>query len=330
MSIFNEDDWVEADLQHGPHDRKHYYTMIERKPLTLDGVVSLFKFLEDVYQGNWSGGYGGAKYGESCKNARLLATAMSDFIMTHSNEAFKAVLSHANATEHNVHNNGFFFNKFINETALHWGTDPSKVRIAPKHFFSVYYAAKDLLDSQAHNNFHSIADVMKAYEETSLKDLPNLHTHAVLGDAVHYIKGSQYMNAFLHPRGKYSTMGSDNWIECGLNCKSCKENKEYTWEMEQQMEQQLKSSLTSGTVPIASAIDAPFPKAPAEPAKTVVNYVKKLSKEDELTDNSVQLLAKMVVDNWTPLANKYLALIVSKFTTDQLLLFAKTQQEMKE
>jgi len=38
----------------------------------------------------------------------------------------------------------------------------------------------------------------------------------------------------------------------------------------------------------------------------------------------------LVLNHWTPLADKYLALIVSKLDNNQLMLFAKTQQEMKE
>ena len=114
MSIYDEKDWIEAQLPEGPNDRKHYYTMIEKKPLTLDGTVALFEFIEEVYKGNWSGGYGGVKYGVSCTNARQLTTAVANFIKSPSNASFKTMLSHANATEHNVHNNGFFFNKFIN------------------------------------------------------------------------------------------------------------------------------------------------------------------------------------------------------------------------
>ena len=330
MSIYNKDDWVEANLDAGPNDRKHYYTMIENKPLTLDGVVSLFEMLEEVYTGNWGGGYGGAKYGESCKNARLLTMAMRDFIKSPTNESFKAVLSHANATEHNVHNNGFFFNKFINEVALHWGTDPTKVTINPRHFFSVYYAAKDLLDAPMHNNFHSIDDVMKAYKHTTLKDIPTLHEHPVLGEAVHFMHSASYLRPFLHPRGKHSILGSEKFIECGLNCKTCKDHKAYAQSKKEQLELQLKLSLTSNTVPIPQNIDAPFPTPSLNSSDAVVQLVKKLSKEDELDDQSVQLLALTVLENWTHHADKYLALIISKFTNEQLVLFAKTQKEMSK
>ncbi len=330
MSIFKEEDWVEVELASGPNDRKHYYTMIERKPLTLDGVVSLFEMLEEVYKGNWGGGYGGAKYGESCKNARQLANAMGNFIKAPSNASFKTVLSHANATEHNVHNNGFFFNKFINETALHWGTDPKNVTISPKHFFSVYYAAKDLLDSTTHDNFHSIEDVMKAHWNTTLDDIPNLHAHPVLGGAVHFMHKGHYLRNFLHPRGKYSTKGSKEWIECGLECGECKDHISHSEYNKAKLDEQLKQSLTTGVVPYTTHIEAPFPKPQMSMDEEVLHLVKKLSKEDELCDQSIQNLALLVLNNWTPLADKYLALIVSKFNYDQLILFANTQKEMKE
>ena len=61
-----------------------------------------------------------------------------------------------------------------------------------------------------------------------------------------------------------------------------------------------------------------------------MNTIKALSKEDVLDDQTIQALAKWVKSNWNPQANKYLALIVSKFDYDQLILFAKTQKEMEE
>lgn len=327
FSIYKESDWVEAKLASGPLDRKHYYAMIERKPLTLDGTVSLFGMLEDVYKGNWGGGYGGAKYGESCKNARQLATAMGNFIKAPSNASFKTVLSHANATEHNVHNNGFFFNKFINETALHWGTDPSKVTLNSRHFFSVYYAAKHLLDSTTHDNFHSIKDVMDEYNNTTLSDLPTLHANPVLGKAVHYMAGSHVIRRYLHPRGNYGTSGSSKWIACGLYCSMCVEHEAVMVANEGKKEEALKASLTSNTVPITQHIEAPYP---VSLSKVNVNNIKALSKEDVLDDQTIQALAKWVKGNWNSQADKYLALIVSKFDHDQLMLFAKTQKEMEE
>ena len=331
MSIYTEDDWVELKLKDGPNDRKHYYTMIENKPLTLDGTVSLFKFLEDIYQGNWSGGYGGLKYGESCKNARLLTTAMSDFIKSPTDENFKSVLSNANATEHNVHNNGFFFNKFIQEAALHWGTNPSTVRINPNHFFSVFYAAQDVLNATVNDNFHSIEELMQVAESTTVKQLPTLHENALFSDALNFMKNSEYLRGYLHPRGKHST--TSKWVSCGMNCKECV----YIVAKQKQEKEAhliaLKESLSTSTVPVSSSIDAPFPTPQPVGVKPTLATTKSLSKQTSFSDVDVVWLAHAVGEHgmvWDHAANKYLALIISQFTTEQLLLFAKTQGELTQ
>tara|TARA_B100001093_G_scaffold32899_1_gene28530 strand:- start:2471 stop:4747 length:2277 start_codon:yes stop_codon:yes gene_type:complete len=312
-AVYGVDNWKEVSGFDGAltNERQHYYTMIENTPATMDSVIGLLEFAEDCYKLDWDSSYGGAKYGKSCKNARLLVEAMKSFITKPTEKKFKEVISTANLTEHNVHNNGFFFNKFISKTALDWGTNPDLVRVRPRDFFSVYYAAKDIMDSKFREgrDFTDILDLCKSTTLSSLKAKPlALHDNA-LGKVMSFIPQSMR-----HPRGKYSQIDSSTFIMCGVHgCPKCKEHSNY-----------LQSQLSTQILPINKSYDASFPVN--EDVSLTMTY-KSLSKEEDI-DAVIPILSHMLKENPPPKdAEKYVSLIVSKFNTEQLQAFAVSHKD---
>jgi hypothetical protein len=308
-AIYGEDAWAEVThTNYLPEHRREYYTMVERAPVTLESVISLFQFMEKVYSLSWASSYGGEKYRISCENGRLLAEATRKFFANTSKKNFKEMLSVANLVEHNVHNTGFFFNKFLAKSALDWGTNPDTVRVVPQDFFSVYYAADHIMQSYPHTlwDFTDIIEVARGITINDMKKTPLAKMDNIIGASMKYL-----LPYHRHPNGKYSQVTSSNFLQCGLdNCGVCTNHSEY-----------MKQSVTSNILPITESHDAPFPVDTTSEAAIIISY-KSLSKN--IGEHTPSALALLMKHHPAPsAAQKYVALIVSQFTSEQLQEFAK-------
>ena len=317
-AVYGADAWQEVTGGNMmASQRREYYTTVEQNPSTLESVIGLFSFLERVYSLDWSSSYGGAKYGESCMNGRLLAESVIKFFANSTDSNFKTMISTANLVEHNVHNNGFFFNKFISKSALDWGTDPSSVRVTPHEFFSVYYAADHIMKSypQTLNDTTHITDLAKTITISDMKKTP-------LGEMDNIIAKSMPSLAtyFRHPQGKYSQTHSNTFLRCGVkNCDRCAAHDEY-----------INQSLTSETsLPITHTYDSDFPVEAPPSSDDVVAYLKMMSsainnnKVDINEQDTVTAIATVVKKGVPNIAHKYIANIIAHMNTESLLLYSK-------
>ncbi len=312
-AVYGKDNWQEVGYNgYLTNERQHYYTIIENTPATMDSVIGLLEFAEQCYDLEWDTSYGGAKYGKSCKNARLLAEAMKSFIAKPTKKKFKEIISTANLTEHNVHNNGFFFNKFISKTALDWGTDPALVRVRPRDFFSVYFAAMDVMSSEFREgkDFTDILALSNSTTLSSLKAKPLAKHGNALADVMPFLNESMR-----HPRGKYNDISSSTFIRCGVaGCSRCAQHDTY-----------LQNQLSTQVLPINNSYDAEFPTEKNEEQDNITAY-KLLSKEEN--SNAVPAVLALMLKESPPVkaAEKYVALIVSKFNTEQLQAFSSAHK----
>lgn len=86
----------------------------------------------------------------------------------------------------------------------------------------------------------------------------------------------------------------------------------------------MKHQIASGVLQIAEEYEAYFPIEGGIEAKAIAAY-KQMSKED----NNPKALAWLMHTHPAPkAAHKYVALMISKFSTDDMADFAKAQQEM--
>ncbi len=328
FSIYGKDVWEEANISQF-YERKHYYAAIETRPIDIPSASLLFDVVEEVFRGNWQGGYGGLKYATSIANASDLLKHVIAFKDSPTRDNFKAIISSANMTEHNVHNNGFFFNKFISEQALNWGTDPTKVTVTPKDFFSVYYAARDVMERKP-RAVHNHTDVLQASKEMTLSDLPSLHEHPLFTDAMHLMANSEYLDRYIHPRGKYSD--GKQFIPCNMDgCKVCAAQEQKLIDEEKLKQLALAQSTTSGIIHTAKYYDAPFPSPPKE-SLAQEHLVKALSKTLEkggtVSDANLKIVAHWAAKNTLDASfNKYLANLVVNLTSEQLTTFALAMKE---
>jgi len=312
-AIYGVDKWKEVYSHHLSDNRRHYYTMIEKNPATLESVIDILKFAESCYKLDWSGSYGGKKYLRSCRNARMLGELMHDFISKPSKKKFKNIIEKANDVEHAVHNTGFFFNKFISKAALDWGTNPTAVRVQPRNFFTIYRAASDIIHGTVSptEDYTHIIELAHKTTMKSLKEKPlALHDNA-LGEAVSYLHFNHR-----HPmNSKHSQYDSPMFIPCGVSgCERCAVHQQHK-----------VSSVSSDILPIPVSYEADFPVGST--SQGVVQGLKTLSKSDADGKAIAVTLAGILQANTIPSeGHKYVALMVSKFNTEELMLFSKTQK----
>jgi len=208
-------------------ERQHYYIAVEKKPLTIGSITAMLDYLADAYNTGWQGGgYGGKAYGLSCEKTATLSRAIQKFVGSFSEEDLLAVIDAANAAEHNVHNNGYFFNKFMSNSALDWGTDPKKIRMEPSTFFLVYYAAthawqyRDAGFPGAEDKTELIQYVSKL-TPTMLRKEP-LFMRSDLPAELDAVRERTLNKMYYVHSGMYGSPDNDKFIPCGLKgCDTC-------------------------------------------------------------------------------------------------------------
>lgn len=337
VAVFGKNSWVEVGSDSElTENRQSWYMNIENNPLTIESVDNLLEYVCDMYELDWSSGYGGAKYHDSCNNALDLLSKVKSFMDNPTKTRFKLMISKANMTENNVHNNGFFFNKFISKTALDWGTDPSRITISPHEFFSIYYAAQDIM-SKSPREGKDITPILALANSITLKDLketPITKMKNIIGESSRYLNAQQR-----HPSGLYGYHTSSTFLPCGkgLDCLRCSEHTSYHADKKVEKEQQLIQSVTSNLMPTPKSFDAPFPfsddQVHENAKKTATSFLKSMSKkinDGELVGSIplAETLAEMFNEGVvTQVAHKYVANIISTFNTEQLTLFSKTKED---
>jgi len=324
VAVFGEDRWVEVTKckDNLTHNRQSYYMMIEENPLTLDSVVALLEFAMKCYSLPWSSSYGGQKYKTSCANARDLALTVKAFLDEQSDENFKEMLAKANLTEHNVHNGGFFFNKFMHKRALDWGTDSSQIDLTrPADFFAVYYAAEDVYNAvpREPRDITHILDLSNSITISDLMTTPIAVRDDIIGHSVSYLS----MN-MRHPSGKYSDYSNNLFIQCGMeDCEHC------AYVKKQKLE-----SVSSEVIKITESYEASFPVA--DEVLQSLNATTKHLKQVSATANKTGTLPENIAVDLAHLFNnemigkeshKYVANIISYFTDEQLKQFSNLKED---
>jgi hypothetical protein len=208
-------------------NRKHYYMAIEDKPITLDSIIALLKWTSKQYYGGWSGGYGGAKYKKSVDNTLKLAQAIKRYLNKPTEQNMLEVIGVANMCENNMHNTGFFFNKFLSKTALDWGTNADLIELNPTEFFRVYYAAYDAYQHrEADHDSIDVTHILK-YVENITNDTLNSNPIFLRNDLPQEMRDLEekiVRYGRFHGSSVHGYTDNDTFIPCGsLHCGKCKD-----------------------------------------------------------------------------------------------------------
>lgn len=336
VAVFGKDSWVKVgNKDYLTESRQSWYMNIENNPLTIESVDHLLQYVCDAYTLDWSSGYGGGKYLTSCTNALELLSKVQLFMKNPSKPRFHSMISRANMTENNVHNNGFFFNKFISKHALDWGTDPTNIHLNPDYFFTIYYAAQDIM-SKSPREGKNITPILALANSITLKDLkesPITEMKNIIGEAAKYLTPNQ-----LHPSGMYGYYNSKAFIPCGKsNCGKCEENISHFEAEAKEAEAKLIQSVTSGMLPTDIHYDAPFPysddQVHSNAKKSATKFLKSMSKQINdgelvgslaLAETLAELFNQGVIATHS---HKYVANIISTFNTEQLKVFSEAKED---
>ena len=210
-------------------NRKHYYMAIEDKPITLDSIIALLKWTSKQYYGGWSGRYGGQKYKKSVDNTLKLAQAIKRYLKKPTEQHMLDVIGEANMCENNIHNTGFFFNKFLSKTALDWGTNAGLIELNPMEFFRVYYAAYDAYQHRdADHDSQDVTHILKYVENITNEALQSkpIFLRSDLPQEMRDLEKSIVGHSRFHGSGTHGNGYESNtqFIPCGSShCDKCKD-----------------------------------------------------------------------------------------------------------
>ena len=272
------DNWVDISGDDGlPNNRQSFYVAIEEYPMDIKTMTHMFDLLVDIYNLEWSSGYGGDAYGKSTALGKVALQCIEAFLECPDSDRLQELVGAINNLEHAVHNNGCFFNKFMKEMALDWGTGKKSVSIQPRYFFNVYYAAIDVLTQTKYRKsgtdrtdvFHEYQDLMEL-GINYLRDNPlGLNAEFPLLSMATLKLGSHYR----HPKGKYGQAHyTDTFIPCGVAlCGSCTEHKE---NMKAKLMKQMTNKVSLPVPEPQYDMTLPDAKSPPTTQEHIVNTLK--------------------------------------------------------
>ena len=218
-------------------NRKHYYTQIEDRPLTLKSLRGQLAWLIKMYNNGWYGGYGGMNYANSTQKGKNIIDAILTYTAKQNKDNFIALLGAVNEAENIVHNNGFFLNKFLDKRAFDIGTNHKigsdntyLTSFQPNDFFAIYYAASHAYQyrrmihediGQLTNTTHLTTFALKEKGYTSQKNKP-LFLRTDLPTELYEVAENDTVFEIVHPHeSKYAVIESQ-FVPCGLDgCSKC-------------------------------------------------------------------------------------------------------------
>ena len=324
------DNWVDISGDDGlPTGRQHFYVAIENYPMNIKTMTHMFDLLVDIYDLEWSSGYGGAAYGKSTSLGKVALQCIEAFLECPDSDRLQELVGAINDLEHAVHNNGCFFNKFMKEMALDWGTGKKSVSIQPRFFFNVYYAAIDVLTQTKYRKsgtdrtdvFHEYQDLMEK-GINYLRDNPlGLHDeeYPLLSFATLKL-GSHYR----HPKGKYGQAHyTDTFIPCGVAfCSHCTEHKE---NMQAKVMKKMTNKVTLPVPEPQYDMSLPDAKSPPTTQEHIINTLNTLHdaiKDGKDVHHRFSKYLKSLVDDGIDMSDKAYQIganILTLLNTEQMI-----------
>ena len=329
-AVYGADNWHEIHNENSlPHSRQSFYMAIEKFPLNTESMHGLFNILIDIYDLEWSSGYGGKAYGKATGLGKFALTCIERFMTDPSAEKLQDLVGAINDLEHAVHNNGCFFNKFMKEMALDWGTGKKSVTIQPRYFFNVYYAAIDVLTQTKYRkegidvtDVFDEYDAMMAFGINYLRDNPLALNdgYPLLQVATLHLDG-----AYRHPKGKYGQAHHlDTFIPCGVaGCGQCAS---YKSELMQKTMQEMTNNVSLPVPPPQYCMTLPVEEKESPPS-TQDQIVNTLNIYHESIKDGIESIGfskyiKGLMDDEVVLSDKAMhvsANILTLLNTEQLL-----------
>ena len=287
--IYGAKNWYEIHSECNlPHSRQSFYMAIEKFPLNIESMHGLFNLLIQIYDLDWSSGYGGKAYQKSTSLGKVALQCIERFLEHPDNNRLQILVGAINDLEHAVHNNGCFFNKFMKEMALDWGTGKKSVTIEPRYFFNVYYAAIDVLTQTKYRKSGMDAtEVLDEYEDIMSKGIDFLRNNPLANNTAYPRLSEATLNldyAYRHPKGKYGQAHfTDTFIPCGVSkCETCAE---YKGNMQAKM---LKEVTNHVTLPIPEPhYDMTLPVKEMEAPSTQDHIINILNQHKDMISDGV-------------------------------------------
>jgi len=229
--------WMTSESKGVTETRKDYYLPAEIGTFDWSQVADILDFCRINFRSGWESSYGGKKYGETCdlgKECAVWLSILEKVLIDNDDQQYhklSPLLAAINKLENAQHNNGHFFNKFTNKRSFDMATKGIDELNDAFMLYEIvrYIRHKRNIQNNIKVEHHDLTNAVRIIQAkpTWLKN--NLYKNKTEEPEPNSLRSLFYdliiADERRHPKGKYGSIYSSEFIKCGdSNCHTCKEH----------------------------------------------------------------------------------------------------------
>tara|TARA_B100001094_G_scaffold100905_1_gene97092 strand:- start:2399 stop:4534 length:2136 start_codon:yes stop_codon:yes gene_type:complete len=220
--------------------RKHYYLPAEIGTFDWSQVADILDFCRISFRVGWESSYGGTKYAETCdlgKECAVWLNILEKVLIDNDDQQYhklSPLLVAINKLENAQHNTGHFFNKFTNKRSFDMGTTGVEHIDDAFMLYEIvrYIRHKKEIEHNTKVEHHDLTNAVRIIEAKPTWLRNNLYKNKTEEPETDSLRdlfyGLNIVDHRRHPKGKYGSIYSSDFIQCGeSDCHTCKEHEMY-------------------------------------------------------------------------------------------------------
>ena len=229
--------------------RKHYYLPAEIGTFDWGQVADVLDYCRINFRSGWESSYGGKLYGETCdlgKECAVWLNILEKVLIDNDDQQYhklSPLLAAINKLENAQHNTGHFFNKFTNKRSFDIATKGIEELNDAFMLYEIvrYIRHRRNIQNNIKVKRHDLTNAIRVTKAkpTWLKN--NLYRNKTEEPKPDSLRSLFYdliiTDKRRHPKGKYGSIYSSDFIRCGdSDCHTCNEHEMYWAEDEPEPE----------------------------------------------------------------------------------------------
>ena len=220
--------------------RKHYYLPAGLGTFDWSQVADILDYCRIGFKSGWESSYGGKKYAETSdlgKECAVWLSILEKVLIDNDDQQYNklsALLTAINKLENAQHNTGHFFNKFTNKRSFDMATKGIEELNDAFMLYEIvrYIRHKRNIQNNIKVKLHDLTNAVKIVQAKPTWLRNNLYknkTEEPKPDSLRSLfYGLTIVDKRRHPKGKYGSIYSSDFIKCGdSDCHTCKEHEIY-------------------------------------------------------------------------------------------------------
>jgi hypothetical protein len=220
--------------------RKHYYLPAEIGTFDWSQVADILDFCRISFRTSWESSYGGTKYAETCdlgKECAVWLNILEKVLIDNDDQQYhklSPLLAAINKLENAQHNTGHFFNKFTNKRSFDTATKGIDELNDAFMLYEIvrYIRHKKKIEHNTKVEHHDLTNAIRIIEAKPTWLRNNLYKNKTEEPETDSLRdlfyGLNIVDHRRHPKGKYGSIYSSDFIQCGeSDCHTCKEHEMY-------------------------------------------------------------------------------------------------------